>query len=70
MKKVKQINNLIIKYEEIKSIDSTVIGGLKTEYNPPLKNYSVWHNKTCLEDRLTLEQAEEFCRETKDFISK
>lgn len=48
--RVKQINNLIIRYTEI-------------------YQYSVWtYEVKCLEDRLTLNQAETFCRETKDFI--
>ena len=49
-KKIKQINNLIIRYTEI-------------------YQYAVWTNDgRCLDDRLTLEQAEQYCRETKDFI--
>ena len=33
--------------------------------------YSVWTpDGRCWEDRMTLEQAEEFCRNTKDFVSK
>ena len=51
-KKIKQINNLTIRYTE--------------EYQ-----YSVWTpDGRCWEDRMTLEQAEEFCRNTKDFVSK
>lgn len=51
-KKIKQINNLIIRYTD--------------EFQ-----YSVWtFLGKCLEDRLTLEQAEEFCRNTKDFVHK
>ena len=51
-KKIKQINNLIIRYTE--------------EYQ-----YSVWTpDGRCWEDRMTLEQAEEFCRNTKDFVSR
>ena len=50
-KRVKQINNLIIRYTEA-------------------YGYAVWTpNGICLEDRLTLKQAEEFCRETTDFLS-
>ena len=31
--------------------------------------YSVWTpDKRCWEDRLTLEEAEEFCRNTRDFV--
>ena len=51
-KKIKQINNLTIRYTE--------------EYQ-----YSVWTpDGRCWEDRMTLEQAEEFCRNTKDFVSR
>ena len=51
-KKIKQVNNLVIKHDE-------------------LYNYSVWTpDGKCWEDRLTLEQAEEFCKQTKDFIKK
>jgi hypothetical protein len=51
-KKIKQINNLTIRYTE-------------------MYQYSVWtSNGRCCEDRMTLEQAEEFCRKTKDFVLK
>lgn len=51
-KKIKQINNLIIRYTD--------------EFQ-----YSVWTPfGQCWEDRMTLEQAEEFCRNTKDFTHK
>lgn len=51
-KKIKQINNLIIRYKED-------------------NGYSVWTSKgICWEDRLTLEQAENYCRETLDFVSR
>ena len=51
-KKIKQINNWIIRYAE-------------------LYQYSVWSpDGKCMEDRLTLEQAEEFCRENKDFVRR
>lgn len=51
-KKIKQINNLTIRYiDEFK--------------------YSVWTpDGRCWEDRMTLVQAEEFCRRTTDFIVK
>ena len=50
-KKIKQINNLQIRYAEA-------------------YQYAVWSpDGRCLEDRLTLEEAEEYCKETKDFIS-
>lgn len=51
-KKIKQINNLTIRYTET-------------------YQYAVWTpDGRCWEDRLTLEQAEDFCRNTKDFIKK
>ena len=51
-KKIKQINNLTIRYTEA-------------------YQYAVWTpDGRCWEDRMTLEQAEEFCRNTKDFVSK
>ena len=51
-KKIKQINNWIIRYAE-------------------LYQYSVWSpDGKCMEDRLTLEQAEEFCRENTDFVRR
>ena len=51
-KKVKQINNLIIRFE-------------------PFFGYSVWTpDGRCWEDRMTLKQAEEYCRETTDFVKK
>lgn len=52
MKRIRQINNLTIRYSDV-------------------YQYSVWTpNKRCLEDRLTLEQAEEYCTDTKDFLKK
>lgn len=49
-KRIKQINNWIIRYTEI-------------------YQYSVWGpDGRCYEDRLTFEQAEEFCKENTDFI--
>lgn len=51
-KKIKQINNLTIRYTEA-------------------YQYSVWTpDGVCWEDKLTLQQAEEYCRETKDFVKK
>lgn len=48
-KRIKQINNLIIRYTE--------------HYQ-----YAVWSpDGRCLDDRMTLEEAEEYCRNTKDF---
>lgn len=50
-KRIKQINNWIIRYTEI-------------------HQYSVWSpDGRCYEDRLTLEQAEEFCRDNKDYVA-
>lgn len=50
--KIKQINNLIIRYRED-------------------NGYSVWTQKgICWEDSLSLEQAENYCRETLDFVSR
>lgn len=52
MKRIRQINNLTIRYSDV-------------------YRYSVWTpDKRCLEDRLTLEQAEEYCTDTKDFLRK
>jgi methyl coenzyme M reductase subunit C-like uncharacterized protein (methanogenesis marker protein 7) len=51
-KRIKRINNLEIRYTE-------------------LYQYAVWvigKYEKCLEDRMTLEQAEEFCKNTKDFL--
>ena len=51
-KRIKQINNLVIRYTEI-------------------YQYAVWSPYgVCLEDRLTLKQAEEFCRVTKDYLNR
>ena len=51
-KKIKQINNLIIRYSE-------------------MYGYSVYTpDGICWEDNLTLEQAEQYCRETKDFLRR
>lgn len=52
MKRIRQINNLTIRYSDV-------------------YRYSVWTpDKRCLEGRLTLEQAEEYCTDTKDFLRK
>lgn len=51
-KRIKQINNWIIRYTEI-------------------YQYAVWSpDGRCYEDRLTLEQAEEFCSENKDYVRR
>lgn len=50
--KVKQINNLVIRYS-------------------PIYEYCVYApDDRCLEDRMTLEQAEEYCRQTTDFCKR
>ena len=50
-KRIKQINNLTIRYTEA-------------------YQYAAWTpDGRCLEDRMTLGQPEEFCRQTKDFIN-
>lgn len=49
-KRIKQINNWIIRFTEA-------------------YQYSVWSpDGKCIEDRLTLEQAKEFCRENTDYV--
>lgn len=51
-KKIKQINNLIIRYTK--------------DFQ-----YAVWTpDGRCWEDRLTLEHAEDFCKNTVDFIKR
>lgn len=51
-KRIKQINNLVIRYTE--------------DFQ-----YSVWTlDGRCWEDRSTLDQAEKFCRDTKDFVRR
>lgn len=51
-KRIKQINNWIIRFTEA-------------------YQYAVWTpDGKCMEDRLTLEQAEEFCRENTDFVRR
>ncbi len=64
MKRVKQINNLIIKLDDAENMN--YFG--KMMKNPQFNTYSVWHGKTCFEDRMTLEQAEKYATETKDFV--
>lgn len=66
MKRIKQINNLVIKLD-----DAPNMNYFGTKQNNPLYNtYSVWHSNICLEDRLTLEQAIGFATDTKDFVKK
>lgn len=51
-KKIKQINNLVIRYSE-------------------MYGYSVYTpDGRCWEDNLTLEQAEQYCKDTKDFLRR
>lgn len=46
------------------------INNLKIYFTPWFKYCVITPDKIVLEDRMTLEQAEEFCRNTKDFIIK
>lgn len=67
MKKIKQINNLVIKEDNAPEM---VYFGTRQK-NPPFGTYSVHApNGICLEDRMTLEEAKEFCRNTKDFVER
>lgn len=51
-KRIKQINNLVIRYTE-------------------MNQYAVWTpDGRCWDDRMTLEQAEEYCRNITDFLAK
>ena len=64
MKTIKQINNLIIKQKGLGEITSFTGAYM-------LNRYVVFAPKgICLEDNLTLEQAEEFCKNTLDFKTK
>ena len=71
-KRVKQINNLVIKQDTSKELFNMTCGLIKSSaLNPNYLKYSVWTpDGRCWEDGLTLEQAEEYCRNTKDFIKK
>ena len=52
-----------MKGKRIKQINNLII------YFTSMYKYAVWSPYgICLEDRLTLEQAEEFCRKTTDFV--
>lgn len=65
MKRIKQINNMIIKLDN--APDMVYFGNVQK--NPLYGSYSVYApDGRCLEDRLTLEQAEELCNVTTDFI--
>ena len=46
------------------------INNLKIYFTTWFKYCVITPDKIVLEDRMTLEQAEEFCRNTKDFIIK
>lgn len=54
-----------MKGKRIKQINNLVI------YYTELYQYAVWTpTGICLEDRLTLEQAIDFCKNTRDFLSR
>lgn len=67
MKRVKQINNLVIKQDTVKYI-------YRNGYTFANSNYGFYRvytpNGICLEDRLTLKEAEDFCKETLDFVKR
>lgn len=64
-KKIKQINNLVITQDTTKAINW--FG--EARFNPNYGKYSVWTpDGRCIEDGLSLKQAEEFCKNTKDYI--
>lgn len=51
-KRIRQINNLVIRYTD-------------------MYQYAVWSPYgVCLEDRLTLDEAVEYCQNTKDFCNR
>lgn len=65
MKKIKQINNFVIKQDTARQI--SYFGNIID--NPNYLKYSVFNlDGKCLEDRLTFEQAEDFCNTNKGFI--
>lgn len=54
-----------MKGKRIKQINNWII------YYTEIYKYAVWSpDGRCYEDRLTLEQAEEFCRENKDYVRR
>lgn len=54
-----------MKGKKIKQVNNLVI------HFTPMYKYAVWSpDGKCLEDRLTLEQAENFCKNTKDFVQQ
>lgn len=67
-KRINQINNLVIYQDTDEKINyfGTIIE------NPNFGKCSVWKKdgSACLETRLSLEQAEDFCKNTKDFIQQ
>lgn len=66
MKRIKQINNLTIKQETVEIINYF---NKVTVDNPNYNKYAVYApSGVCLEDGLTLKQAEEYCKNTKDYI--
>ena len=65
--RIKQINNLVIYQDVAEKVN--YFGDLKD--NPNYGKCSVWTpDGRCWEDGLSLEQAESFCRETKDFVRR
>ena len=64
MRRIKQINNLVIKYDD--ALKMNYFGTMMK--NPLFDKYSVWHGRTCLEDRMTLEQAVEYATKTRDYV--
>ena len=59
--RIKQINNLVIRYTK------------DYQYSvwKPVYEYGAWKlDKKCCKHKMTLEQAEEFCRNTKDFTRR
>ena len=54
-----------MKGKKIKQINNLVI------YYTEMYHYAVWTpDGRCLDDRMTLEQAENFCKEVTDFVAK
>jgi len=74
MKRIKQINNLVIKLDDAKEVVygapfGVAYRGDEKRPNPNYNTYSVWHGSVCLEDRLSYEQAVEYAREIKDYLN-
>ena len=55
----------IIKGKKIKQVNNLLI-----YYTSIYNKFAVWHNNICYEEFNTLEQAEEFCKKTKDFLTR